>query len=366
GVTGALTITSGSSATLNSDTGEVDINGTVFRGPGAGTINGINLRANTSSTANVLEVQSMDIAATATFRVRGTSAIILLSDSTVHIGGLVDVSASCSDGGMSCPGPGGGVGSGPLNFAAGCGPGGDGNLGSDCNFNPESAGGGGGGLGATGANGGNTINTNCTPTTCCDKLDGGPAGVACGTAPLVPLVGGSGGGASANSGGGGGGGALQITAMQQLTMDQSAAINAAGGGGQGARQDRFGVYQSGGGGGGSGGAVLLESPTLSIGSGVIIAANGGGGGSGDTPGAGQAGQLSITSAALGGCDAGCQDVGGNGGVGSSPPTGGIAVGAHVASGGGGAVGRIRLNATTLTTTGAQFSPAPSTGQPVYQ
>ncbi|MBI4821730.1 MAG: hypothetical protein HY791_36050 [Deltaproteobacteria bacterium] len=104
---------------------------------------------------------------------------------------------------------------------------------------------------------------------------GGPA--AHGSQNLVPLYGGMRGQniCAGSALGGGGGGAVQISAGQEVRI--SGSINASGGGGG---WGRSGDSCNGGGGGGSGGGILLEAPRVELSGATKIVANGGGGGSG--------------------------------------------------------------------------------------
>ncbi len=280
-------------------------------------------------------------------RFTGSRAAALIALGPIEIEGLLDLrggQAECSD--PSCPGPGGFAGgSQHRKLQQGSGPGGGaqgfgGGAGAG-----EEAGGGGGGACGVGGKGGDS------DTTISFGGSGGPAYL---KPTLVPLCGGSGGGAggigkftSVDPGqrGGGGGGAIQIVSQTSVsvrsTADTPSGIQAGGGGGQ---PDVDTNYNDGGGGGGSGGAILIEAPIITIGAGAVLAANGGGGAGGFNEKLkttdGQSGLLSATPAAGG--SGTCS--GGAGGAGSTP-NGSAAQGLIVdgGAGGGGAVGRIRLN-----------------------
>lgn len=204
-------------------------------------------------------------------------------------------------------------------------------------------GGGGGGFGGPGGKGGGILLV-ATQTA---------AGAATGDPTLVPLRGGCWGGNTAGLGAGGsGGGAIQITSGTQIVVPSGGAIGAPGSGG------------SVNGGGGAGGGILLEAPTVMIAGGVY--ANGGSGGCGTFSGAMSSDGDMSTNPALGGpCSNG--QSGGNGGAGTTAPTDGQTLSntagtTQYAGGGGGAVGRIRINTLDMTVagTGAQ-SPAASLG-----
>ena len=243
-------------------------------------------------------------------------------------------------------GPGGTIGgSGPTN-ATGTGAGGS--------VADALAGGGGGGYGDVGGAGGKHGGTN-----------GGTAGAVAGAAAISPLLGGFGGGSSGTAGttngnGGGGGAALQLAA--QGTISVSGGINAGGCGGA------PGDATHGGGGGGAGGGILVEAPTINVAATGKLAANGGGGGGGGDVSAapGKAGDLTSARAA-GGTATGAAN-GGGGGAGANP-TGSPGDNGNGAGGGGGAVGRVRFNTRTGSTTpdpSAVISPPASQGTVVIQ
>lgn len=203
-------------------------------------------------------------------------------------------------------------------------------------------GGGGGGYGGAGAKGGGIL-TVASPTN---------GGSATGNVTLVPLRGGCWGGATAFGGGGNGGGAIQITSATKITVPAGGAIGAPG----------YGGYVNGG--GGAGGGILLEAPTVTIAGGAY--ANGGSGGCGSFTGADSSnGDLTTTPAPGGPCDNG--QYGGNGGAGTTAPTDGETLSntagtKQYAGGGGGAVGRIRINTLDMTVGGAgTMSPPASLG-----
>jgi len=173
-----------------------------------------------------------------------------------------------------------------------------------------------------------------------------------GNVTLIPLRTGCWGGATGFGSGGNGGGAIQITSGTKITIPAGGAIGAPG----------YGGYVNGG--GGSGGSILLEAPIVSIGGGAY--ANGGSGGCGSFTGADSSNGTLDTNPALGGpCDN--NQSGGNGGTGTVAPQDGptianVAGTKQYAGGGGGAVGRIRINTLDMTVAGTgTFSPAASKG-----
>ena len=169
-------------------------------------------------------------------------------------------------------------------------------------------------------------------------------GVAYGNAELVPLLGGSSGGAG--SGGGPGGGALHLISGSRVTIAPTGVVHV-GGGGANAES-----------GAGSGGAILIEAPSVDMGG--VLAANGGSGGGGWTDYGANA-TPDATPAPGGG--QGTDSPGGNGGAGTmiNGSNGVYGTTNGRAAGGGGAVGRIRINseAGRAKITGT-ISPATST------
>lgn len=279
-------------------------------------------------------------------RFTGARAAALIASGPIEVEGLLDLRgglSECSD--PSCAGPGGFVGGSQHRTSLqGSGPGGGKfGFGGGSGIGEEAGGGGGGACGSGGKGGDAGI----------DMYLGGNGGPAYLPPGLVPLCGGSGGGSGGigkstidpGQRGGGGGGAIQIVSQSLVSIRSSAdtpsGIQAGGGGGQ---PDQDTNYNDGGGGGGSGGAILIEAPSISIGAGAVLVANGGGGAGGYNENMktndGQSGQLSSTPAAggLGTCS------GGSGGAGSMP-SGSAASGMprDGGAGGGGALGRIRLN-----------------------
>ena len=293
---------------------------------------------------------------------RGSRAAALVASGPIELHGFIDASGGQTDDGTLCPqcaGPGGGAGATTTTPAGGCAPGGDGNYSSTA----WKTGGAGGGMSSQGSSGGASLIAGGAP---------GPI-ASCSPAALEPLAGGGGGGrASMNGGaggdavGGGGGGALQLTSLERITVEGTAAevyVGGIGGGGS--------VGMWGGGGGGAGGGILLEAPAVTVGGGAAVIANGGGGGAGRTSNAGQIGQSTATRAA-GGAGDGAAGNTGRGGFGGITTDAGDAAGRSTSGsggsdgtgGGGGAAGRIRINTAegrTPTLAGAVVSPPASIG-----
>jgi hypothetical protein len=295
----------------------------------------------------VVSVDSFSLAAGVTLRVRGNTPLIIASWSTLEVSGTVD--ASSKDG---MPGAGAQPFATPSTFCT-----------THQSVTPpqENNGGGGGGGGAMQSNGGNGGDGNNGAN------NGGTGAVGAMTLP-PPLAagcaggkGGDGGGGTTGGAGGLGGGAIQLTARTSISIATTGRINA---GGQGGRPAIGGA--GGGGGGGAGGMIGLETPSLAIMPGAILAANGGGAGQGGGNGNGrpnQPGQDGKVAAevALGGKENPNGSTGGNGGDGSistSAGTNGANDGAGGGGGGGGA-GYITVKAMSRNDSGATFSPIPT-------
>lgn len=197
-------------------------------------------------------------------------------------------------------------------------------------------GGGGGGFGQPGAQGGQVFLIG----------NGGNGGPVAGTATLMPLRGGCRGGSAASFATvpGNGGGAIQITSATRIDVVGKIGTPA------------FGGNVSGG--GGAGGGILLEAPIVSVTGGLY--ANGGAGGCGNYfSDYDNSGKLEMSAATRE-----CGLSGGNGGFGTTPPTAGqtksnTSGSSDYGAGGGGAVGRIRINTLDMAImgTGEQSPPA---------
>jgi hypothetical protein len=185
---------------------------------------------------------------------------------------------------------------------------------------PATAGWGGGGHATAGGAGGEILG----------RVNGGLAGQASGTESLVPLRGGC---ASSGSGGG----AIQISSATQIRVIGVINVN----GGLGVSDpDSIG-------GGAAGGGILLEAPSVQLEANARLLANGGAGAAGnqlgstsDTEAPASGGKCIATSTYCGaGGDGGSKStLPGDGGT--PPATNGQVTGA---GGGGGSVGRIRIN-----------------------
>jgi hypothetical protein len=213
------------------------------------------------------------------------------------------------------------------------------------------SGGGGGGFGGSGNRGGHGIADGV-------NLAGGSGGFPSGNASLVPLRGGCAGGPfvgnpSEATDGGAGGGALQLVSRTRIIRGDPnvpSHLNAGGEGGDGLGQ-----------GAGSGGGILLEAPRVAL-QGTGIYANGGGGGCYMAPG--EDGRASTTQA-LGGSNTQSNAFdGGDGATFLAPPgigeTANCATGCF-AGGGGGGVGRIRVNVPSAVDFSGGGSPTASIG-----
>ncbi len=265
------------------------------------------------SSVTVLAVGSLTVSQAATVSVQGSVPLVVVSVSTVSIQGPIialQVLGGSNGGGFASTstGQGGGPGGGGAGLGAYVGGGGGGYC----------------GVGGTGANG--------------SLPDSGvvaPGGSAYGDPSLVPLVGGSagGGGGGAAGGGGRGGGAIQISAMTSILVGTGGIISVPG----------YGASDNGGA-GGSGGAILLEAPDVDIEG--ILAANGGAADEFNGGGTAPSGQASALAAINSG-----DPQSGVGGAGATINGGnGSTVSANSTGGGGGAVGRIRINSASGTAT----------------
>lgn len=204
----------------------------------------------------------------------------------------------------------------------GAGPGGGGG-----GFGTTKQGGGGGSYCGIGGQGGVEDQSGATPY---------PKSSAYGTPELVPLLGGSAGGRGSFDQGAGGG-AIELVAGKSITLQAGGYISAPGNygwqGGGASGQEATGA--------GSGGAILIESPTVKIAG--VLATNGGAGGSG-AGGAAGPGEASEPGHDMDALPAKAGVGGGNGGSGDSPDgANATSGGSYTAPGGGGGVGRIRIN-----------------------
>lgn len=259
--------------TIDTDTGE--ISGLRPAGTGLDPTSGIyyaQISQSTSVGLGIFAAKTVNVPQGITLQVKGSRALVLLASESALIQGAIDASATGQAAGSG--GFAGGAGNQPGQGSCG------GQVGKgDFNGSSCGSGSGGGGHGGPGGDGGDST---CTSP---KNHQGGVGGAnSCGSASLVPLVGGSGGGGAAPlvgasspgpslGPGGGGGGAVQISAGVSITVGPGGVNTGGGGGGQ--------STSAGGGGGGAGGAILLEAPKVALNTGGTLAANGGGGGGGD-------------------------------------------------------------------------------------
>ncbi len=306
-IAGAITI-----STTNGSMG-------VVRPPGTGVINGISFEVR----AGIGIFRFKSVAFHGAVTLTGTAPVAFVADGAIVVDNLIDVRGTCA---TTSAGPGGSQGGNPSGNGQGLGGGGRGeNAGAT-----DASGGGGAGFGALGSDGGNG-----------NAALGGTRGNSFGVLEITTLVGGSGGGgggrAGAGGAGGGGGGAVFLASNTSIQIQPGAGINAGGCGGRGAQNQ-----DGGGGGGGSGGAILLEAPAVILDG--ALGVNGGGGGAGGDQANGE--NAPLAGAANGGVS--LDGNGGNGGNGGAGLTFSGTVGENnsPSGGGGGAVGRIRINTRT--------------------
>ncbi|HEY1557196.1 MAG TPA: hypothetical protein VGF94_20310 [Kofleriaceae bacterium] len=309
--------------------GDVTITGTVTLDADAGTIStgggsvaGFTYQLN----GNVAVFRLASLTIEGTLVANGSHPVALVANGDITIEGFVDGRGGCV--GLA-GGPGGGSGGNRTETGGGSGGG---------QFGQMNDGGGGGGHGGSGGSGGSHDS----------QMAAG--GSSFGDEVISTLAGGGGGGGGQGSGGGGGGG-IQLVSNGTITIAAGGGINVGGCGGQNNGSPS-------GGGGGAGGTILLEAPAITI-VGALAANGGGGGGGGPSGMSGSAGSLDRTPAAGGLAGAS----GGRGGMGAAGATRDGAVGfdANYSGGGGGAIGRIRINSRRGTgatiESGAVMSPA---------
>ncbi len=345
--TTGLTNQSLSNVVLNGETGEMKVAGVTVRAANAvaatfQVVSGIGFHVVTQSgsapSVGIWTFSRLD--ADGVWSVTGANAIALVSAGDINLKAELDAygGAGCTTTNASAGGAVGGTGT---NSGGGLGGGAHGG---------GAYGGGGAGYGDVGGAGAPGFSGS-----------GGGGGVSWGTATNVPLVGGSGGGGCGHMNtvlGGAGGGAVQLVANGTLTVGNGAnngGVNVGGCGGQGSSGADCGA------GGGSGGAILIEASNVAVLGNGRLAADGGGGGAADSSAAfcnGTSGGLS--GPGLGGMTSdGSAYAGGIGGDVNHPS--GYTSTNHPSegSGGGGAVGRIRVNTINAPTfaTGSIISPA---------
>lgn len=328
---GAVTLIDGE--TLDSDNGRIGTNGNInlHHGTTPGIENGIDFQFR--GPMSIWRFKSLTINGTIT--VIGSRPLALVSDGAVTINGVVDARGLCSS---YVAGPGGFSG-GSITGANGSAP--VSTMGGGEGASTSATGGGGGGYGGHGGSG-----------------DAAMGGSPFGDAQISVLIGGAGGGAGSGGGnfgrGGGGGGALQIISNDRVVVVAAGGINAGGCGGKAGTGNA-----DSGGGGGAGGTILVEAPIVTVGGVLAVNGGGGGGGGGGNAKPGANGTLSRTPAAGGDPDGNMEQggPGAAGGAAAGPGGNGTNPG-----GGGGAIGRIRINTrggSGVDITNATLSPAPT-------
>lgn len=322
-----LNVNLGDYATIDTDTGEVTVDGAAVR-----VVNGLVAQAG-GPDVRVVAVRSLT---TQVVTVTGKYPLAIISTGDIIIGGEFSASAKANVPGAGAYHDGDCVGQSAPDAP-------------DFGIPGNS---GGGGFGSAGGAGGDGDNTSIG----LGIQSGAAGGKPTGNASLVPLRGGCAGGSGRFSTdlGGAGGGAIQLSSRTRIVVSGSVAAN--GGGAHG--------------GGGSGGGILLEAPIVEVFGGLF--ANGG---SGHGCALGRDGELGDT-AAQGGAECAIERSaittdgrGGNGAAGHSPATDG-GDGYHSADdipmgfggAGGGGFGRIRINTAPggAHLTGV-ISPEPSKG-----
>ncbi len=320
---GTIDLSTEGDVLVDTDDGEILVDGATLRGPGIGTIAGIPFATEDQpapgADLGVVVFRNLELLPGSTLTTRGGRALVLLVTEEVIVQGTIDVGAN-----GRTAGPGGGTGGDRRRDGGQPGGGQRGDL--DGILGGQQGGGGGGGHAAAGGRGGTD-----------DGGTGGNGGVLIPDPEGEPLVGGGGGagGADVDDGGpgGGGGGAIQITAGTRILVRSAGVIRAPGAGGS-----RSG---EGAGGGGAGGTVYLEAPTVTM-NGTLAVNGGGGGGAGDGSTAGSRGQ-DVADRTPGGTEGpgnGSGGLGGGGGGLEGLPGGDGDPG----GGGGGAAGRVVLRA----------------------
>ena len=276
----------------------------------------------------VIHVDQFSVANMVTVTVEGTRPLVIVSDGDVAISGILRVNPTSSVDPVCTI-----------------------NNGSDANLVNWSTGGGGGGFATAGGAGGIVDDPDAA------RAPGGSAN----DDPALLRFGCPGGAGGGNLGGLGGraGGALQIAAKTRVDVTGWITANGGGGAGGWSSADCTGdPCSTGGGGGGTGGVILIESPIIDVDPDGLICAVGGAGGSGGlgtNTSPAPPGGTSIT--CTGGAPGELMAPGGKGGDLVPPGIGfdSTQLGKS-AGGGGGSVGRIRINATEPTLGGMIVPP----------
>ena len=295
----------------------------------------------TNGSVWLLHVTSFDIPSPQHFNVRGSLPLLIVSDTSITIEGVINATA--------------GVKLAPIGCA---------DL-SGTSSTTGSGGGGGGGGGNGGKGGGGGPSSIGTLGGLGDSFHNNPS-----LSPLAPGCPGGAGGSDTNAGtmsgggiGGNGGVAIELAAQNTIMLSSGALILAGGGPGSNGIASTSVGTASGGGGGGAGGAILLEAPMIMIPGGTSVCAGGGGGGQGGSTGG--SGGIALSGScvvATGGNGATSGGPGGDGSIDQSIAGGVGQVGMTGANngggGGGGGAGRIRLHG--MVTLGGQIVPQPTT------
>jgi len=303
----------------------------------------------TDGAARQLYAAEFSIGAQSKLRVVGGKPLLVVSDTTIAIDGVIDASSFFDGVAFQL-----GAGANPTDCPAS-----PPELGQSC-VQEGASGGGGGGYGSRGGQGGEGGDTHdCGGT---DGISGGAGGAP--AASLTTLRGGCAGRDGAPSTqpgselkigiGAPGGGAFYLSARTMVTI--GGIVHAGGAGGRASLGGR-----AGGGGGGTGGLIGLEAQTVIVTSAGIVAANGGAGGGGADGGLASAGDDAKPDAtvAKGGKREGAGADGGDGGfVGKLDGQHGETA-SRGGGGGGGGVGVVHFHYRGLNITGATISPAPT-------
>ncbi len=299
--------------------------------------------ASNAAAACVVTAPSIEI--TVSLRAVGSRPLVLVSASTLVVGGAIDVS---SNGIASVGSTAIGAGADPL----------------DCVLTtptPTSAGGPGGSFQTMGGAGGQGEGMAMTPAAAviaATNLRGGCPG----NSGVMSVDGDS------QGFGGAGGGALYLIAATSISIATAGSINASGSPGLGASAEPVTVAGGGGGGGGAGGLIGLDSPIIAIVGTVIANGGGGGGGGGGLDDGGSTGNSAMilmpTTPAAGGAGGAGDPTACNGGDGFA---GGVAAGDSASGacvdgggaggGGGGGAGYVKVFGPAPQITGV-VSPAP--------
>lgn len=285
----------------------------------------------------LLRYSSFELEPSVTFRVTGGFALAIVTDTSLTVAGVLDVSADDS---------------------TDSGPGGDYMTSGGAPSNTNGAGGGGAGFKTNGGAGGDS-NTNGGAN------NGGAIVDAAAAMGLLP--GASGGGSTSSRGGYGGGGVTLVSCRG--TVSVTGIIDAGGGGGAGGNS---GSSPYGGAGGGAGGNVVLQGRMVTV-TGQVFA-NGGAGGSGkpfttvNSVGVAGTDGMATTTCALGGTATDASP-GGDGGCAQTSPTNGIKFrltpappSAPSGGGGGGSVGYFRA----FTPAGVSPTLTPAAASPTFE